>query len=131
MYGDNKPPSHRDVLRAAIDAALLKKPAAFEDFVSLMRAEGYTVNTKRKHLTFLAPGWKQPVRINTLGGDYSEAAVRERVDGRRARSSGGKGHEGMEASRKPGLLIDIQAKLQQGKGPGYERWAKIFNLKQA
>ena len=28
------------------------------------------------------------------------------------------------------LLVDIQAKLQTGKGPGYERWAKIFNLKQ-
>lgn len=28
------------------------------------------------------------------------------------------------------LLIDIQAKLQQGKGTGYERWAKVLNLKQ-
>ena len=28
------------------------------------------------------------------------------------------------------LLVDIQAKLQAGKGPGYERWAKVFNLKQ-
>ena len=28
------------------------------------------------------------------------------------------------------LLMDIQAKLQAGKGPGYERWAKVFNLKQ-
>ena len=27
------------------------------------------------------------------------------------------------------LIIDIQSKLQ-GKGPGYERWAKVFNLKQ-
>ena len=28
------------------------------------------------------------------------------------------------------LLIDIQTKLQAGKGPGYERWRKVFNLKQ-
>lgn len=28
------------------------------------------------------------------------------------------------------LLVDMPAKLQAGKGPGYERWAKIFNLKQ-
>lgn len=34
------------------------------------------------------------------------------------------------ASAKPNLLIDIQAKIQQGKGPGYERWAKLFNLKE-
>lgn len=29
-----------------------------------------------------------------------------------------------------GLAVDIQAKLAAGKGPGYERWAKVFNLKQ-
>lgn len=28
------------------------------------------------------------------------------------------------------LLVDIEAKLRTGKGAGYERWAKIFNLKQ-
>src|SRR5699024_3628587 len=31
---------------------------------------------------------------------------------------------------KVNLLVDIQAKLQTGKGKGYERWAKVFNLKQ-
>ena len=28
------------------------------------------------------------------------------------------------------LAVDIQAKLAAGKGPGYERWAKVFNIKQ-
>ena len=38
----------------------------------------------------------------------------------------------MDAPAKPSgsLLIDIQAKLQEGKGAGYARWAKNFNLKQ-
>ena len=31
---------------------------------------------------------------------------------------------------KPNLLIDIQAKMQQANSPGFERWAKIFNLKE-
>ena len=31
---------------------------------------------------------------------------------------------------KVNLLVDIQAKLQAGKGAGYVRWAKVFNLKQ-
>ena len=31
---------------------------------------------------------------------------------------------------KVGLLIDIDAAIRSGKGPGYERWAKVFNLKQ-
>ena len=34
------------------------------------------------------------------------------------------------AAPKVNLLLDIQAKLQAGKGKGYERWAKVFNLKQ-
>ena len=34
------------------------------------------------------------------------------------------------AQRKNTLLIDIEAKLQAGKGGGYERWAKVFNVKQ-
>jgi hypothetical protein len=33
--------------------------------------------------------------------------------------------------RKVSLLIDIQAKIREGKGEGYERWARIFNLKEA
>ncbi len=33
--------------------------------------------------------------------------------------------------RKVNLLVDIQAKLQAGKGKGYEKWAKVFNLKEA
>lgn len=32
--------------------------------------------------------------------------------------------------KKDALLIDIEAKLQAGKGGGYERWAKVFNVKQ-
>ena len=36
-----------------------------------------------------------------------------------------------QATRKKNtLLIDIEAKLQTGKGVGYERWAKVFNVKQ-
>ena len=31
---------------------------------------------------------------------------------------------------KVNLLVDIQSKLQAGKGAGYARWAKVFNLKQ-
>ena len=131
MFGDNKPPSHRDTLRAAIDAALDLVPATFEDFLSLMRQAGYTVNDKRKHITFLLPGWGQPVRMDTLKGDYTETAVRERIGGTRVRSSVGKIYGAAETNRKPGLLIDIESKLRQGKGEGYARWAKIFNLKQA
>jgi hypothetical protein len=69
--------------------------------------------------------------MDTLKGDHTEEAVREYIGDRRVLSSGGKVSGVMEPTRKPGLLINIQSKIQQGKGPGYERWAKVFNLKQA
>ena len=130
MFGDNKPPSRQDELRAAIDAALDRSPATFDEFIALMQEVGYTVNTDRKHITFLLPGWKQSARMDTLRGDHTEVAVRERIGGRRVRSSGGRVSGTVEPYRKPGLLIDIESKLKQGKGEGYARWAKVFNLKQ-
>lgn len=129
--GDAKPLSWQDKLRAAIDAALKQAPPTFEAFISLMREAGYTVNTNRKNITFLAPGQKQPTRMDTLRGDHTEAAVRQRIRDHRVRSSGGSENIMGAPPRKPGLLIDIQSKLQQGKGEGYARWAKVFNLKQA
>ena len=42
----------------------------------------------------------------------------------------GKNYNKWLAEQRPSLLIDIQAKLAEGKGAGYERWAKVFNLKQ-
>lgn len=131
MFPGGKPLSHRNKLRADIDAVLGKAPTAFESFLSLMRKAGYTINANRKHITFLAPGWKQAVRMDTLRGDHTEAAVRLRISGHRVRSSGGSENIITEPSRKPSLLIDIESKIRQGKGEGYERWAKVFNLKQA
>lgn len=129
--GEDKPVSFQDRLRHAVDTALERRPATFDDFLSLVRAEGYIINTNRKHITFLAPGQKKPTRLDTLRGDYTEQAIRERIAGLRVVSSGGRSSEAVIAAQRPSLLIDIEAKLQQGKGAGYERWARVFNLKQA
>lgn len=132
MFPDGKPLSHQDELRIDIDTVLGKAPTAFENFLSLMREVGYTINADRKHITFLAPGWKQAIRMDTLRGDHTEATVRLRISGHnRDRSSGGGENIITEPSRKPSLLIDIESKIKQGKGEGYARWAKVFNLKQA
>jgi len=141
-------PSFQDRLRASIDAALELKLATFEDFLDLLRDAGVTVIESGKHLKLLAAPAegppdqvKKPTRCNTLRGDYTEDAIRERIAGVRVLSSAGKASTleagsvkvialDLEGSRRPSLLIDIQAKIQQGKGAGYERWAKIHNLKQ-
>jgi len=134
-----KEPSWQEKLRRKIDD-VLPSCAAFTDFIAAMKVSGYTVNENRKHITFLAPGQKKPTRLDTLKGDYTEAAIRERLVGTRTVSSSGAGGQ-LDAAIvhsyitnepiKINLLIDIQAKIREGKGEGYERWARIFNLKES
>jgi hypothetical protein len=131
---DGKEPTFQEKLRRKIDE-VLPSCQNFEDFLAAMRAVGYTVNTKRKHITFTAPGQTRTTRLDTLKGDHTEAAIRERLAGvRTVAPSGtviilptgtGGGHTRVN------LLIDIQAKIREGKGEGYEHWARIFNLKEA
>ena len=133
--GDRRQPTFHDRLRASIDTALEQKPASFDEFLDLMRGLGVTVMDGGKHLKFLAapaeglPNQVKPTRCKTLKGDYTEDSIRERIAGVRVVSSAGKAFS-PETSSRPSLLIDIQMKLQQGKGRGYERWAKLHNLKQ-
>jgi len=122
----NKEPSWQDKLRQKIDE-VIPTCGTFEDFLAAMKKAGYAVNDKRKHITLLAPGQKKPTRLNTLGGDHTESAIRERLAGAKVISTGGT--SGVHA--RFSLLIDIQAKIQEGKGAGYENWARIFNLKEA
>ncbi len=56
----------------------------------------------------------------------SEAAIMERISGKWIVAPKAKA----AVQSKPNLLIDIQAKMQQANSPGFERWAKIFNLKE-
>jgi hypothetical protein len=101
-----------------------------------MREAGYKINTERKHITVLAPGGdglpkqKQPTRLDTLGGDHTEAAIRERIEGRRTVSAPAGKTPAPNPDRRPSLLIDIKIKMREGKGAGYERWARIHNIKQ-
>jgi hypothetical protein len=128
-----KKPSWQDKLRSKVDE-VLPSCAVFEDFIAAMIGLGYTVNSKRKHITFLAPGQKKPTRLDTLKGDYTEAEIRKRLGGGRIISSGGTGSEKpkpVKDEKKPSLLIDIQAKIREGKGGGYEKWARIFNIKES
>jgi len=138
----NKEPSWREKLRLKIDE-VLPACSTFEDFLAAMKAAGYTVNDKRKHISLIAPGQKQPTRLNTLKGNHTETAIRERLAGVRTVTSSGTGgrpfdmkektHQGDVdgAHTRVSLLIDIQAKICAGKGEGYERWARIFNLREA
>ena len=111
-----------------IDAALEEKPKDFEELLQKLETAGLEVNRERKHLRFRVPGQENYTRCDTLKGDYTEQAIKERIAGTRTvkpRHAFSK-----KTVSKVGLLVDIEAAIRSGKGPGYERWAKVFNLKQ-
>ena len=64
--------------------------------------------------------------MKTLGADYTEEAIRERIEGRRTRNA-----KAPKAERGVSLLIDIENSIKAAQSRGYEQWAKIHNLKQA
>lgn len=70
------------------------------------------------------------MKTHRLGDSYTKEALMERTGGPRGQS--GLAEQPRFTTGRPGkLLIDIQAKMQAGKGKGYERWARIFNLQEA
>ncbi len=125
--GDQKKPSHREILRTSIDEILAKKPADLEAFLKLLQEIGYTIK-RGKHLTVTHPDFKKAVRLDSLGEGYTEDDILSVLSGEKQHTP--KKKKNILALKKNTLLIDIEAKLQAGKGGGYERWAKVYNLKQ-
>ena len=127
----DKPPCHRDRLRMAIDAALEKKPHDLEALLALLREAGIEVSPRGKSIRLKAPGGKKFIRLDadSMGEGYSVDALMEVLSGKRTHVPCQKNIRQPDRS-KVNLLVDIQAKLQAGKGAGYARWASVFNLKQ-
>ena len=114
----------KDTLRKQI-SSVLYRATSFEDFSDkLMQQYGITVKESRGQLSYLPAGRTKFIRAKHLGDKFEKglvlATLQENAERKRAVQS------------KPdriGKLVDIQAKLKQGKGIGYERWAKKHNLK--
>ena len=118
--GDKKKISHKELLRIAIDNALNKKPNNLDELLKLLQQSGYEINYRGKSITLKASDWKKSVRLNSTGYTIDDLiSIISKVE-----------TKANKQSIKVNLLVDIQAKLQAGKGIGYERWAKVFNLKQ-
>lgn len=120
--------SYKERLRQTIDS-VLPTCKDFDAFLSQMREAGYEIKRRGKSLEFRAPEQLNFTRSFRLGDEYTEAALRERITRPRQKKAVSKPHS--FAGKKVNLLIDIQAKMQAGKGKGYERWATVHNLKEA
>ena len=127
----SKPPCHRDRLRMAIDDALAKKPANLDALLKLLKETGIEVSPRGKSIRLRAPGQKNFVRLDgdSLGAEYDISALLAVLSGERTHTPSTKNVHRADPP-KVNLLVDIQAKLRDGKGAGYARWASVFNLKQ-
>ena len=125
--GNEAKTSQRDGLREAIDAALARQPKDFEELMTMLQRGGWEVK-REKRISLKGKGQERFKRLDSLGEDYSEAALRAIIAGEKEHHPREK--KTVQPMRQVNLLVDIQAKLQAGKGAGYERWAKVFNLKQ-
>ena len=109
-------------LKAAIDIAI-PQAKDFDDFLRLMQAQGYEIKPG-KFISFRAPGQERFTRCKTLGEAYTEEAIKERIKGR-AITRRPKERKGIS------LRIDLENSIKAQQSAGYEKWAKLHNLKQA
>lgn len=127
--GDQAKPSHRELLRVAIDNALAQKPADLDALMKLLQASGCEVSKRGKSYRLKLPDWDKVARMDSLGEGYTQDDLVAVLSGQKNHTPRKQTVTAAEPQR-VNLLVDIQAKLQAGKGAGYERWAKVFNLKQ-
>lgn len=121
--------SQRDELCAAIDQALRQKPKDFDILVQLLAEMGYEFKDG-KQKAFRERNQKRFIRLRSLGEGYSEDELRA-VISRKSLHKAKNTSRQVHAQRQFNMLIDIEAKLAEGKSGGYERWAKKFNRKEA
>ena len=135
-------------LRRTIRQAL-SQAASFDEFSSLLLQEGVTVKESRGRLSYLTPDRTKPITARKLGDDFDRAAVFAVLEQNAARAAEAPARSPdpprtikdrlqvaraeIAAPKQDGVqrLVDIEQKMAEGKGRGYERWAKIHNLKQA
>ena len=111
-------------LKLAVDT-LIPQVSDFEELLARLQAEGFTIK-RGKYVSCLVPGQERFTRLKTLGADYTEEAIRERIEGKRTRTA-----KAPKTERGVSLLIDIENSIKAAQSRGYEQWAKIHNLKLA
>ena len=113
-------------LCSVIDNILAEKPKDYEDFLQKLEQQGYEVK-RGKYTSVKGTRQKRFIRFRTLGAGYSEEELKAVLAGEAE-------HRPRQKCPAPEqefqMLVDIQAKLAEGKGTGFARWAKQHNLKE-
>ena len=93
--------SWKGKLKIAVDT-LIPQVASFEELLQRLQAAGYEIKPG-KYISCRAPGQERFTRLKTLGTDYTEEAIRERIEGKRTKAA-----KAPKEQRGVSLLIDIE-----------------------
>ena len=111
-------------LRVAVDKAIWSS-VNYNEFLQKMQLAGYEVR-QGKHLSFRAPEQKNFTYMKLLGSYYTGENVRTRLEKNRYKTKASK-----HLSKEARLYINISTYVTTGNWEGFERWAKLNNLKEA
>lgn len=97
----------------------------YDDFLRLMQEAGYEIKTG-KYISFRAEGQERFTRSKTIGENYTEERIKERIAGRTPRRS-----QRQATPKGISLIGDIQERIRLIDSKGYEHKAKLTILKEA
>ena len=97
----------------------------YDDFLRLMQEAGYEIKTG-KYISFRAKGQERFTRSKTIGENYTEERIKERIAGRTPRRS-----QRQTTPKGISLIGDIQERIRLIDSRGYEYKAKLTILKEA
>ncbi len=117
----------RQTIRKALDRA-----GSFDEFSAVLLQQGVTVRESRGRLSYLTPDRTKPITARKLGDSFDKTAVLAALEQNANRSIVQTVTPKQGAGFPPavGRMVDIEAKRAEGRGVGYEKWAKVYNLKQ-
>ena len=123
--GDQAKPSHRELLRVAIDQALEQKPGSLDELLKLLQENGCEVSKRGKSYRLKLPDWDKAARIDSLGDGYRLEDLQAVLSGKKEHTPKKKNIVQTETP-KVNLLVDIQAKLQAEYTKLLEEKKKIY-----
>jgi len=110
--------SRRDEIRETLRDILSENPRSMEEVVRKMQTAGYECR-QGKYVSVRKTGEKNFIRLRSLGEGFTENDLDAIFNG-----------QAPPVYPKMDFLIDIEKKMQEGKGAGYEKWAESFNNRQ-
>lgn len=125
----------RSVICSDIDAAISQKPTNLEELLKLLEEAGYEIK-RGKNISLRGKNQQRFIRLNSLEKGYCQQDLIDFFSSEKSQPEKAVQQKNFSKKKSRSLTLDIQSRLQklakvpEGKGAGYQRWASVYNLKQ-